>query len=198
MTLDNRLEQWAARKGGAKLILHLSSPTDRPARPRGPGSDPGPADRPTRSGPAGGDTGGSGVADRPTVPGRRWAEMRGRAGPTDRPSPAVRRAGLEFGVLNLAKDWKTKLFGRRKERSAMVQGKSTLSQPARDGRSEASSLGLLVSVERGAAAMRRCMAAFSALLLIFGVGVLLTPHLDAANTTVLSSVPASSPGARWP
>ena len=64
--------------GGAKLILHLSSPTDRPARPRGPGSDPGPADRPTRSGPADGDTGGSGVADRPTVPGRRWAEMRGR------------------------------------------------------------------------------------------------------------------------
>ena len=65
------------------------------------------------------------MADRPTVPGRRWAEMRGRAGPTDRPSPAVRRAGLEFGVLNLAKNWKTKLFGRRKERSAMVQGKST-------------------------------------------------------------------------
>ena len=85
------------------MISHLSSPTDRPARPRGPGSDPGPADRPTRSGPADGDTGGSGVADRPTVPGRRWAEMRGRAGPTDRPSPAVRRAGLEFGVLNLAK-----------------------------------------------------------------------------------------------
>ena len=86
------------------MILHLSSPTDRPARPRGPGSDPGPADRPTRSGPADGDTGGSGVADRPTVPGRRWAEMRGRAGPTDRPSPAVRRAGLEFGVRNLAKN----------------------------------------------------------------------------------------------
>ena len=68
--------------------------------------------------------------------------------------------------------------------------------PAGDGRSEARSLGLLVSVERGAAAMRRCMAAFSALLLIFGVGVLLTPHLDAANTTVLSSVPASSPAGR--
>ena len=40
--------------------------------------------------------------------------------------------------------------------------------------------------------MRRCMAAFSALLLIFGVGVLLTPHLDAANTTVLSA-PRNSP-----
>ena len=68
------------------MIVNLSSPTDRPARPRGPGSDPGPADRPTRSGPAGGEIVRSGVADRPTAPGRRRADRRGRGPPTDRPS----------------------------------------------------------------------------------------------------------------
>ena len=56
--------------GGAKLILNLSSPTDRLGRPRGPGSDPGPADRPTGSVAAGGEIVGSGRADRPTLIGR--------------------------------------------------------------------------------------------------------------------------------
>ena len=56
--------------------------------------------------------------------------------------------------------------------------------PAGDGRSEASSLGLLVSVERGAAAMRRCMAAFSALLLIFGVGTMTLTTNESSATLI--------------
>ena len=48
--------------GGAKLIVFSASPTDRPARPHERDPDPGPADRPTRSGPAGGEVVRSGVA----------------------------------------------------------------------------------------------------------------------------------------
>ena len=39
------------RHGGAKLILHSTSPTDRPGRPREPGPDPVRSDRPTLSDP---------------------------------------------------------------------------------------------------------------------------------------------------
>ena len=62
-------------EGGAKLILHLTSPTDRPGCAREPGFDPVRSDRPTRSGPLGGGDVGPGRADRPTRlagrPGRR-------------------------------------------------------------------------------------------------------------------------------
>ena len=54
--------------GGAKLILHLSSPTDRPRCPREAHPRSGAADRPTLPRAARRSAVGPGVPDRPTLP----------------------------------------------------------------------------------------------------------------------------------
>ena len=67
-------------------IWHLSSPTDRPARSREPGSDPGRSDRPTRSEPPGGAATEPEAADRPTYSSRPGSGDLSREKPTDRPN----------------------------------------------------------------------------------------------------------------
>ena len=61
------------------MIVGSSSPTDRPALPRAPGSDPGRADRPTRVGGGWGLVGDVGPR-RPTDPARRRRDLVGELG----------------------------------------------------------------------------------------------------------------------
>ena len=85
------------RLGGAKLIVNLTSPTDRPGRPREPGSDPVCSDRPTRSEPCGGGDAGPELADRPTRFGGRPCRRSGsNAGSTPLASKSQPPSSLRF------------------------------------------------------------------------------------------------------